>query len=374
MKKYLLILFSTFLFAKTTIDGITIYNLPSYNKTNETNITKQLNVQSYNESNTINPYETNETNETNNTQIVTFEEIFNSNIKTIKPSIDIAVIIDKKLFSKYLPSIINSLNSYFLYKHTEFNLTVYDINQTQEALKHKNIIFYTYDPNSVYALRDYNNTFYFPMINQNDINVTNSNFYFGGINYESQIKKLGSLIEDTNYTIAINDDTLTSQKLFSIENKTFNAIPYNYQNINFNDLNNTYVFLNTSPQKSAQILSNIYYQNVEPNLILSTQINYTPLLIALTQTEALNKLIIANSIINPPKELADINMLLNSDIKFNWLNYASDILCNKIYNDYSKGDIYFMNDFLVYIFNNQINYNTELYQIIFKGFKKILIP
>ena len=139
------------------------------------------------------------------------------------------------------------------------------------------------------------------------------------------------------------------------------------------DLNNSYIFLNTSPSKSAQILSNIYYKNINPNLILSTQINYSPLIIALTQKEALNKFIVANSILNVPKELIDINMLLNSDIKFNYLNYAANILCNKIYNETTKSDYFYMNDFLIFIFNNQIEYHTKLYQVVFKAFKEILI-
>ena len=360
--KYLIIFLSTLLFASTEIDGITIYNLPKIEE-------PATNPFEYNKLNlNITSLDNNESNVT-----VTFEEIFNSNIKSIKPSIDIAILIDKKQFKKYLPSIINSVNAYFLYKNSDFNLSVYDINQTQEALKHKNIIYYTYSPKDVYKFKDYNNTFYFPIINSNDINFSKNNFYFGGIEYKKQIKKLSFLI-DTNYTVAINENTLTSQKIFSIEKEFFNVIPYEYNHIKLNNLNRKYIFLNTSPEKSAQIISGIYYQNIVPNLILSTQINYSPMLISLIQNPALNKIIIANSILNPPKELIDINMLLNSDIKFNWLNYSTNILCNKIYNNYTQGDIYFMNDFLVNIFAHQINYKTNLYQIIFKGFKKILIP
>jgi len=361
--KYLLILLAVFLFAETNIDGITIYNLP--NTSFETNKTTQYPTYETNSSISNENIENNETNQT-----ITFEEVFNSNIQSKKPSIDIAVIINKKLFKKYLPTIINSLNAYFLYKQSEFNLTIYDTNQTKEALKHPNIIYYTYDINKTNELKDYNNTFYFPIINKNEVNFTKNNFFFGGIDYKSQIQKFTPLIE-TNSTIAINDTTLTSKNLFSIEKRFFRVISYKYNNIYFKDLNNSYILLNTSPQKSAQVLSNIYYQNIEPNLILSTQINYTPLLFALTQKESLKKLIIANSLINIPKELIEINMLLNSDIKFNWLNYSSSILCNKIYNTLSDGDIYLMNDFLIYIFDNQINYKTNLYQIFNNAFKRI---
>lgn len=394
MKKLLLLLLFLFAYSQPLeIDGIKIYNFPQINeinttKTIEINNTKSKSNAEINETNLSEEnisFENNETNiskistETNETNIskptssITYEEIFNSTIKTIKPKIDIAVLINKQKFKKYLPSIINSLNAYFIYKHAEYNLSVYDINQTNQALKHKNIIVYTYDPNNIKNFINDNNNFYFPMINKNETNITKPNFYFGGINYISQIKKLSQLT-DTNETVIINDDTLTSKLLFSIENRFFNTIPFKWNQINYNDLNNSYVFLNTAPQKSIQILSNIYYKNINPILILSTQINYNPILIALTQPQALTKLILANSIINPPKELVDIDLLLDSDIKFNWLNYSANILCNKIYNTLTNSDLFFMNDFLIFIFNNQINYKTELYQIVFNAFKKISSP
>lgn len=338
MKK-LLILFFICSILSADIEGIKIYNLPFL--------------------------EENNSNEVNNT-------IQTNKIIPIKPKLDIAVLINKKLFKKYLPSLINSLNAYLLYKNAEYNLSVYDISEKKEAFKHKNILYYTYDRN--FTIENNTSNIYFPILNKNDINITNSNVYFGGIDYFSQIKKLKSFI-DENKSIVINDNTLTSKKLFKLEQKLFQTIPFNYNNINYNLLNNSYIFLNTKPKTSAKILSNIYYQNINPNLILSTQINYTPILISLSQNEALNKLIVANSIINIPLDLEDINMLLNSDIKFNAVNYAANILLNKIYNLQSDGDNYFMNDFNIYIYNNQINYNTKLYQIVFRAFKEIyLIP
>ena len=376
MKKSILILLAAVLFAfqnpfeenstekPKEINGIIIYNLPviEENQTQKTAIIP------------ISTNENNETNESNTTSLeinTTYEEIFVNSIKTLKPSVDVAIVIDKKLFNPYLLSIINSLNSYFIYKKVDFNLSVYDINETDEALKHKNIIYYTYNTNILNSLTPYTqNNFYFPLINKNDTEINTTNFYFGGIDYISQLNKLSELIEQNNI-IAINDGTLTSQKLYSLESQFFEVTPMGFHEINYEDLNNSYLFLNTSPQKSVQILSDLYYKNINPKLILSTQINYSPILIALTQKEALNKLIVANSIINPPLELTDINRLLASDIKFNWLNYSASVLCNDIYNKFSEGDQYFMNDFSLYIFNNQINFKTKLYQVVFKAFKEI---
>ncbi len=377
MRKILILILSVFLFAdqnpfepeqNTTdkarnINGIIIYNLPVIEENKTKTDTSSSQIPSYENDETNESYVSRETN-------ATYEEVFINTIKTVKPSLDIAVVIDKKLFKPYLSSIINSLNSYLIYKNVEFNLNIYDVNEIQKALEHKNIIFYTYNTNTLNELSQYNNNFYFPMINKYDTDINNTNFYFGGIDYKSQINKLNSLITQNN-VIAINDATLTSQKLYAMETEFFNVKAYAYRRIYYNILNNSYVFLNTSPQKSVRILANIYYKNIKPKLILSTQINFTPVLIAISQSEALKKLIIANSIINPPLELVDINKLLLSDIKFNWLNYSASILCNNIYNKFSGGDEYLMNDFSVYMYDNQINFKTKLYQVVFKAFKEI---
>ena len=103
----------------------------------------------------------------------------------------------------------------------------------------------------------------------------------------------------------------------------------------------------------------------------SAQINYDPLLIEITQPQDVEKLIIANSILNVPDILEDYNQLLNSDIEFNWLNYSSTLLANKIYNQSTNTNEFYLNDFRLYIFNNQINYKTKLYQIVNNSFRAI---
>jgi len=69
--------------------------------------------------------------------------------------------------------------------------------------------------------------------------------------------------------------------------------------------------------------------------------------------------------------LEDYNDNLYTNIRFNWLNYASNLIANKIYNLQTNSDEFFLNDFGLYIFDNQVNYKTNLYQIINGGFQKI---
>jgi hypothetical protein len=83
-------------------------------------------------------------------------------------------------------------------------------------------------------------------------------------------------------------------------------------------------------------------------------------------------MIIANSLLGTKIELLDKNMNLGSDIKYNWLNFTTSALLNQAYNLEMDENKYFLNDFNLYLFNNQIQYKTSLYRISRNGFIKIV--
>jgi len=378
MKKIIILILSVFVFAEELYFEIPKIDETNNTEQNKTLFTKQIptnNLTKANLTNENNISEYNVTNEENNITIIPEEEItFEDNFISLKPHLNICVIIDKKKFFKYTPSIINSLNSYLIYKNIEYNLSVYDINESIQNITQNcsDVLVYTLDKNYIQNLSEYNNTrFYIPVFNKNEIETNSTNLYFGGIDYKAQIEKLAKFIDD-NKAIAINENTVLSNKLFNYENElNLTIIPYDYPNINYNDLNNSYIFFNTRTAKTAQVLSKITYKELETKLKLAPQINYDPLLIGITQPNDTKKLLIANSIINPPLLIEDYNLLVNSDINYNWLNYSSNILLNKIYNLQTEGDEFYMNDFKTYIFDNQILYKTKLYQIINGAFKSI---
>jgi len=301
--------------------------------------------------------------------IITKIETFDDDFKPLIPNIKIAILFDKKT-KKYIFSIMNSLNSYFLYKKVNFSLKIFNKNEINStALKNYNyIIDYTIDTN-LSNLKDYKNLF-FPILNKDDVNYSNTNFYFSGIDFKTQIAQLKSLIINTK-AVAINENTIFSKKLTQLEKRDLNLTIFNYPKIDYKKLKNKYIFFNTSSIKTAKILSKINYLNIKTSLQLTSQIDYDPLLIELTQNSAVKKLIIANSINSFPKMLEDYNDNLYTNIRFNWLNYASNLIANKIYNLQTNSDEFFLNDFGLYIFDNQVNYKTNLYQIINGGFQKI---
>ena len=315
--------------------------------------------------------EGNYTAETNKTfQTVQNIEVFNDTYFCINNKTDIAVVIDKKRFFKYIPSLINALNAYFAQKGIDYQISLYNTDVNLSSITSNDIIYFTTDANELNKLKDYNKTFYFPLINKKETNIITNNFYFGSIDFQKQLHILSSYINNKTYVIA--DKTIISKKLLNCEKQLkYLRHIYTYPNIYYRALRNSFILFNTSAGKTAQVLSKITQKEIYTRLKLIPQIGYDPLMIILTQPRDIAKLLIANSIIHPPLIINENATLLNSDIRYNWMNFATCILANKIYNKQNYEDEFYMSDFNIYIFDNQIEYKIKLYRIISGAFKKV---
>ena len=105
--------------------------------------------------------------------------------------------------------------------------------------------------------------------------------------------------------------------------------------------------------------------DITPAVILSTQLNYNPLIISLTQYHDRINLITANSIEKVNSKLEETMNLLNIDINYNWVNYSILVGVNYLY-DQNKENI-IINE----IIDNQVVYNTKFYKSTRNGFKEI---
>jgi hypothetical protein len=368
MSKKLLIMFlALFLYAQQSNSEPLGNDINISAKTNKSSlVNSDLNVSDVNTSTETN---SSENNETNNTATVDVED-FNASYVSFNSEASFAVVINKQRFFKYVPSLMNALNAYYAQKGIDYNITLYNIDTNISKIKYKNIIYFTTDPGDISKLKDYNKTFYLPLINRNETNITAGNIYYGSIDFKDQVQKLTSFIDDKTDVIA--DNTLLSDRLLRYEkNLTYIHTVYRFPNIYYRDLNNSFVIFNTSAGKTAQVLSAITQKGIQTKLTLTPQLGYNPLMIILTQPADIQKLLIANSIIHPPLIINEYTSLLNSGIRYNWINYSSCIFANKIYNRQNGEDEFYMSDFNIYIFDNQINYETKLYRIIDGAFKQV---
>jgi len=187
-----------------------------------------------------------------------------------------------------------------------------------------------------------NQNIYIPTVNKNDMNITAPNVYFGGIDYQAQIEKLieyasdplvifydqsslgDSLKNKTRDTYLLHDEQVQNKRIYSygIDSKTSNLKPQLYENkkIDFASF-----FLNTPIVKSGMIMSQLTLYDLNITNILSTQINYDPLIFSITQARDRKNMIIANSINIENSVLIEANNLLNNDISYDWINYATTV-------------------------------------------------
>ncbi len=302
--------------------------------------------------------------------------------------IKIALLVPKKVIGAYANSVSNSILSYLLYKNNKFIFEVFDSGtQSIEALnlalgkiKHKGYRFViaplTADGANIVASIEKELFIFIPTVNIEDISVNNPNIIYGGIDYGSQIDVLLQYAESK---IAIFGDSSTLAKKLSdfIYQKRVEDIVYSkeikniktnfsYMFKNNKKLTDASVFLNMPVVKSALIASQISRYKVPVKNILSTQVNFSPLLLSLTQYQDRENFYIANSIGRLPFKLEDIGSLLGSNMKYNWIDYSCVVGMDYIFSTYlfsGEERVSFEE-----LYDNQIYYQTTIVKATQDGF------
>jgi len=209
---------------------------------------------------------------------------------------------------------------------------------------------------------------YLPLINKYEVSnidkLNNLHLTFGGISYEEQFKKLFEyskgikLVEfyDNTQIGSFLHGFLKSQPVAYTKIVDDNNGRYQYFLKGNRYIDNASIVLNTPIVKSSILLSSVVAQELTPAMILSTQLNYTPLIFSLTQEMDRRKLIVANSIGKIPLELIEYNEILGNSISYNWVNYSATIGAEFL----SENNIDFFED--LKIKDNQVVYPVDLYE------------
>jgi len=303
----------------------------------------------------------------------------------------LAIIFPSKNIGKYALEATNSINTYLLNKNKKFKLNVYDL-EVQNKINIEKIIAQVQrdDITKVIAmitkeaLVSLNNIpningikFYFPLINKYDVKniskLKNLDLTFGAISYKKQFEKLieyagtkplvefygnsgigralHSFLKDKNILFTKKIDDNNGRYKSFLENNT--------------KLDNSVVLLNTPIVKSSILLSAINAQELAISSIVSTQLNFTPLLFSLTQRHDRTKLVIANSIGNIPNELEEYNKLIGNNLSYSWVNYSTIIGVEYLLND----NIEIFSD--LSLKGNQVIFPIKLYKVGNSSFKLI---
>jgi len=153
----------------------------------------------------------------------------------------------------------------------------------------------------------------------------------------------------------ISHNTENKVVKYSISRRTTNLERHLKNNEN---IKNGSFFINTPIVKSGMIMSQLTLYDVNATNVLSTQINYDPLLLSMTQYNDRKNMIVANSITENNNVLIETNSLLGNDIVYDWINYTTTVGVDYFFHLISNED----REYEMTIENAQVLYNIELLQ------------
>ena len=300
----------------------------------------------------------------------------------VTEELKIAMILPYKLIGRYAYSTSNAVFAYLLTRNHPFVLKNFQIDDESpeemervlEEIKAEGF-HYVIAPLTPKGARlivenEEELNVYFPTINKNDLNTSAENIYFGAIDYKAQIDKLTPMA--TSPLVVFYDKSSKGKKLFEQTKESYlnrdqpflkssreeiykehneeydeqleptkrKVIAYGIDrkttNLKWNLENNNKIqfgsfMLNTPVIKSTMIVSQLTTYDTNTTNILSTQINYDPLMFSMTQQKDRDNMYIANSVNINNNTLIEANSLLSNDIVYDWINYASTIGADYFY-------------------------------------------
>ena len=318
--------------------------------------------------------------------------------------VKVAMLLPYNKIGKYSSSTINAVFAYLMTRGHPFELRSYKIEDENEEEMRRALSLISSDgfdyviapvteqgAQSIINI-DSDLNVYIPTINKKDVSTNSPYLVFGAIDYKAQAdllmqeavsplvifsdtsatgKKLALYQEETFKYTKLNETVMNGEEEVTREIKVLNpqrdVIKYyisgvttnleNYLKENEKIVNATF-FINTPIVKSGMIMSQLTLYDANATNVLSTQVNYDPLLLSMTQYSDRKDMVVANSITQNNNILTETNSLLGSDIVYDWINYATTIGIDYIFNQLTNED----REYNVKVEENQMRYDIELLQ------------
>jgi hypothetical protein len=181
---------------------------------------------------------------------------------------------------------------------------------------------------------------FIPTVHRRDIGFAPDNITFGSIDYEAQLKTLvpfmskslaifygdslvGAALSKTTQSVAADSKkNITNFSTYPVDIQGSNIVKYLARPAIFSKKS---IITHLPVVKTSMLLSQMTFTGAHESNILSTQINYDPALITLTQYPDRKNMIIANSIIEQVPSIYEANSLMNNDLSFDWINYTTSV-------------------------------------------------
>lgn len=327
-------------------------------------------------------------NEMLNEQRAIYSALFNIEAGGQGPTVRIAMLLPDARIGRYAFSTTNSVLAYMLEKNRHFELKTFSIGDESNTSVRQGLqqimdegFNYVIAPTTktgakrVMAAMPPMNIF-FPTVHRSDVNATGNNFNFGGIDYRAQIDQLMQFAQPP--LLIFYDDSALGEHLKSMTIESYVRIsgdPTPFRHIHTyavdkhrtnlkgllktnTRLTNASVFLNTPLIKSGMIMSQLTLYEVNATAVLSTQINYDPLLFDITQPADRTTMLLTSVIGKQSSVLIDTNALLENNIRYDWINYATTIGADYFYHLASG----MPREYRIPIVDHQVAYPVNVYR------------
>jgi hypothetical protein len=203
-----------------------------------------------------------------------------------------------------------------------------------------------------------------PEIEKNDFN--NSSFFDEALSIfpsdEPEEKREQELLQ--------NEDQEIEEKnvvIFHVSRRTTNLESYLKEN---EDIIDGSFFINTPIIKTGMVMSQLTLYDTNTTNILSTQINYNPLLLSMTQYVDRKNMVVANSLTQHNNVLIETNAILGNDITYDWINYTTTVGVDYFYGLITDDE----RTYTTTMQDNQMIYDVELLQPSKSKFIKYIRP
>ena len=271
---------------------------------------------------------------------------------SLTPKVKIALLSSPSVIGKYTQSTYNVALATLLASGDSFELVAYEIpNESYETIsttvekiinEGNMAILAPLTLDGVHNLLNISLTIpvFIPTVHKRDVGTVGENIIFGSIDYEAQIKALvpymanslaifygdslvGSVLNKTTGSVASESSKkITNISSYGVDIKGSNIVKYLAKPAAFNKKS---VVTHLPIVKTSMLLSQMTFAGAHEKNILSTQINYDPVLLTLTQYPDRKNMIIANSIIEQVPSIYEANALMNNDLSFDWIHYATSV-------------------------------------------------
>ena len=294
-------------------------------------------------------------------------------------SIRIAMLVPQKSIRRYASTTVNSVLAYLVSKQNNFEVKVFNSNDEKEEsilrelanIKKENFRYVIAPVTSSGAQIIIDNesdlVIFIPTVHRKILKNSASNIMFGGIDYDRQIDEL--LRHANDKVVYFSDGSKLSKSLNKslidknpkiIYSKSINSSRVSFKRMfkNNKKLVQSSIFMNTPLVKTSLIASQLRVYDIETYALLSTQINYNPMLLTLTQYDDRKELYIANSIGKSTVGMEELNSLFGHDIVYDWVNYSTSIGIDYFYTHYFVPTA--SSNFNENIVENQVEYDVSI--------------